>query len=80
MEDLNRVNLEGGGGGERERVVLLPPERASLPGASVPSRISLIMFLADNKQRAEGLSNLILVGTIIMLVALVRHVFRYLLH
>ena len=52
MEDLNRVNLAGGGGGEeRERVVLLPPERASLPGASVPSRISLIMFLADNKQR-----------------------------
>ena len=33
----------------------------------------------NNKQRAEGFSNFLsLVGTIIMLVALVRHVFRYL--
>ena len=61
---------------ERQKVVLpigcISPPPPTHPGAES----DVCPTMPSRKQR--DLKNLILVGTIIMLVALVRHVFRYL--
>ena len=84
LEDLKQSKSDGGagwvggGGGGNGETESRTPIIKSLLGASVPPEPNPMFGPQSQAESRGAIKNLILVGTIIMLVALVRHVFHYL--